>query len=204
MGRTLSFDEYLTEGATMPFEGEKHAGTIIEAPFRPDVWREDAKPALKAFFNVIKAIAGFEKVWVCVGPEVAKHQDFVESLKKLPNVQIVEVGYDDSWARDNVPVFVKTSAGKTVAVDFGFNAWGGTYNGLYDSWERDNSLGKNLCEDRLGYDRVALKDFILEGGSIHTNGKGTLLVTSECLLSPGRNPKLSQAQIEETDRKSVV
>lgn len=194
MGREIAKAEWESLKVNMPFEGQKHQATIVELPFRKDVWRLDAKPALKAYEQVIKSIAKFEKVYVCVAPEA---KEAIKDFSDIDNVEIVEVDYDDSWARDNVPVFVKSMDGETIAVDFGFNAWGGSYNGLYDSWDKDNALGEELCFKRLHYSRLALKDFILEGGSIHTNGNGTLLVTSECLLSPGRNPHLTKEQIED-------
>ena len=153
--------EILTaEGYSFPFEGEAHAGVIVELPYRADVWREGALPAAGEFVQVITAIAQFE-------PVIAACDDRARSRN-----------------------------GKVAAVDFGFNAWGGTFNGLYSSWDDDNALGRTLIADKLGYDRLADKGFILEGGSIHTDGKGTLLTTAECLLSKGRNPNLSKEQIE--------
>lgn len=116
------------------------------------------------------------------------------------NVQVLPIEYDDSWARDNAPVFTRNNEGKICGVNWGFNAWGGTYNGLYDSWDKDNSMGTPLLNS-LNIDEFKIKDFILEGGSIHTNGKGTLVTTEECLLSKGRNPNLTKNQIEDTLKK---
>jgi len=76
-------------------------------------------------------------------------------------------------------------------VHFGFNGWGGKF----PPWDRDAELGRLIAE-RLG-DRVVESELVLEGGSILTDGKGTLLTTEQCLLNPNRNPSCSREQIEE-------
>jgi agmatine deiminase len=82
-------------------------------------------------------------------------------------------------------------------IDWQFNAWGGDYNGLYESWDKDNAFAVKFCE-KEGFDYYSARHFVLEGGSIHSNGKGTILTTEECLLSKGRNPKMSKQEIENT------
>jgi agmatine deiminase len=81
-------------------------------------------------------------------------------------------------------------------VDFRFNAWGGEVDGLYSNYKNDDQLTKNLAK-KFGQEVYRLDDFILEGGSIHVDGEGTCLVTKACLLSEGRNPHLTQLEIEE-------
>lgn len=196
MSNPIDLKDYRSRGFFMPFEGEAHRGTIVELPYRLDVWRDGAKPALKAYWAVIAAIAKFEPVFVVYDPN-AFSSAAVDAFPKIPNAKLVPLPYDDSWARDNMPVFVTDGKGSLGAVDYGFNAWGGTYNGLYASWAKDNAVGQAFIEKELNIPYLMAKDFILEGGSIHTNGKGTLLVTGECLLSKGRNPNLTQPQIED-------
>lgn len=181
-----------------PFEGDKHLATIVLLPYREDTWRNKALPALKEFLEVCKAISQFEKVYVIYSKHVDK--DFLQNFK-LPNIELINIEYDDSWARDNTPIFL-ASKEKLLGLDFGFNSWGGTYNGLYSSWEEDNKLSERILKF-LNISREAHKDFILEGGSIHSNGKGVLLTTSCCLLSKGRNPKLNKEQIEEYLKKAL-
>jgi agmatine deiminase len=79
-------------------------------------------------------------------------------------------------------------------VDWQFNAWGGHEGGLYSSWERDDALARQVLQLE-GAERYQAP-FVLEGGSIHVDGEGTILVTEECLLNPNRNPHLTRAQIE--------
>lgn len=183
-----------------PFEGDKHLATIIELPFRKDTWRENAIPALEEYFNVIKAISKFEKVIVVYSKHVNK--EYVEKISNLINVDIILEEYDDAWARDNSPIFMIDNKGDLLGLDFGFNAWGGSYNGLYKDYENDNSFSKRILE-QLDIKRVAYKDFILEGGSIHVNSKGELLTTSCCLLSKGRNPLLNQKEITDKLKESL-
>lgn len=136
------------------------------------------------------------------------------------NVEIFLAETDDAWARDVAPTFlvknrpVQTDASdeaqtkrtenadgtmpeRTVrAVNWEFNAWGGAVDGLYASWEKDNAFAGFFAE-KYGYDYYDASPFVLEGGSIHSDGEGTVMVTEACLLSAGRNPTLSKAEIEE-------
>lgn len=90
-----------------------------------------------------------------------------------------------------------TEGPRTVrAVNWEFNAWGGEVDGLYASWDKDNAFAKYFAK-RYGYDYYDAAPFVLEGGSIHSDGEGTVMVTEACLLSGGRNPSLSKEEIEE-------
>ena len=135
---------------------------------------------------------------------------------KQGNIELFFAETDDAWARDVSPTFVKLSVPNPVnsnltgldhnsnsmhlstirAVNWEFNAWGGKVDGLYASWEKDNAFASAFA-DHFGFDWYDATPFVLEGGSIHSDGEGTLLTTESCLLSAGRNPKLSREQIEE-------
>ena len=103
---------------------------------------------------------------------------------------------DDAWARDVGPTCVVDDHGTVRGVDWQFNAWGGTVDGLYAHWEKDNAAARAICA-ALGMDCYDAQHFVLEGGSIHSDGEGTILATEACLLSRGRNPELSRAEIEQ-------
>jgi agmatine deiminase len=105
-------------------------------------------------------------------------------------VEIVELPLDDSWLRDCGPIYVYGDDGRRIAVHFGFNAWGEKF----PPWDRDAAVG-GLIAERLG-DQVRPAPIVLEGGSILTDGAGTLLTTEQCLLNPNRNPSLSREEIE--------
>ena len=175
---------------TFPFEGLAHEGTIILLPYREDTWEDGGLKAFPEFKNIIEAISNHEHVYVIKSPKVK----YDTSSLNMKNVSIHELDYDDSWARDNTLIFLKKD-NKIKAVDFGFNAWGGNVDGLYSSWEDDNKLGSKLSK-LLNIETYSDKSFILEGGSIHTNGNKTLLTTEACLLSKGRNSNLTKEEIE--------
>ena len=85
--------------------------------------------------------------------------------------------------------------GDVRLVDWIFNAWGGLYDGLYFPWDKDQLVPVKVAEiERVDRYKAPL---VMEGGSFHTDGEGTLLTTEECLLSPGRNPELTREQIEQ-------
>ncbi len=176
-----------------PFEGDPHQGTIILLPYREDTWRNQAQPAIQCYLELISLIAKHEMVYVGIDKRV--DLNVINLLKNKENITIFSVEYNDAWARDNTLIFIKKDA-QIKALDFGFNAWGGKVDGLYDDYEADNRLGQQLA-DLLHIPCISDKDFILEGGSIHTDGQGTLLTTKACLCSKGRNSHLTMEQIEE-------
>lgn len=177
------------DGFRMPGEFEKHAGTWMLWPERPDNWREGAKPAQETFIEVAKTISRFEPLTMCVS-----HEQFKNARNLLPaNIRVVEMPSNDSWMRDVGPTFV--SNGSSVrAVDWVFNAWGGLEGGLYFPWDLDDQIASKVAEiEKVDRYKAPL---VLEGGSIHVDGEGTLITTRECLLNKNRNPDKSQSEIE--------
>ncbi len=178
------------DGFRMPGEFEAHAGTWMLWPQRPDNWRELAQPAQQAFAAVAAAIAATEPV--SVGASAAQYGTARAALPDA--VQVVEMSADDAWARDTGPTFVADDRGRVRGVDWQFNAWGGLDGGAYRPWDQDEWVARKMLEvERL--DRYGAP-FILEGGSIHCDGQGTVLTTEECLLNQNRNPGMDRAGIE--------
>jgi len=174
----------------MPGEFEPHDKCWILWPEREDTWRLNAVPAQENFTKVAQAISGFESVVVGVSA-----WQFEKARKILPpDIKIVEIESDDAWMRDVGPTFVKNDRGEIRGVDWKFNAWGGLKGGLYYPWDKDSNVAASV----LGYESIDRYEasIILEGGSIHTDGEGTLITTRECLLNSNRNPDLSQNDIE--------
>ena len=183
------------DGFRMPGEFEPHAGTWMLWPQRPDVWRLGAKPAQRASAAVAEAIGRFEPVTMGVN-----HDQFENARAHLSDaVRVVEISSNDAWMRDSGPSFVVNDHGVARAVDWIFNAWGGLYDGLFFPWDKDDLVPAKVCEI-AGVDRYRAP-IVLEGGSVHVDGEGTLITTEECLLSPGRNPQLSRESIEERLRE---
>lgn len=186
------------DGYRLPFEGAAHEATVVLFPFRSDTWREKGVPARKEFLEVIATIAMHEPVIVGIHPRFYKQ--VLPLFDGMKNVKPISIRYNDAWARDNMPLFLlneKTKGMRTV--DFRFNAWGGDYDGLYRNYKDDDRLG-SIISKRLKLLSYYLPTFVLEGGSIITDGEGTLITTEACLLSKGRNPNCSKAEIEETLR----
>ena len=174
----------------MPGEFEEHSGCWMLWPERPDNWRLDAIPAQQTFSAVARAIAHFEPVSVGVSGA-----QFLQARRMLPDIiRVLEIPSNDAWMRDCGPTFVVNDQGCVRGIDWIFNAWGGLTNGLYFPWDLDNLVAEKVI-NLENLDRY-IAPLVLEGGSIHTDGEGTLLTTEECLLNGGRNPHLSKGEIE--------
>lgn len=191
------------DGFRMPGEFEPQDHIFMIWPQRTDNWRLGAKPAQRVFTNVATAIAKHTPVTMLVN-----NSQYANARARLPeNIRVVEMSSDDSWCRDCGPTFVVNDATDEIrGVDWIFNAWGGLKDGLYFPWANDDAMAQKIC-DLQGVDSYrtdadscpAGLDFILEGGSIHVDGEGTLITTEMCLLNPesGRNyPDLDKEQIE--------
>ena len=186
------------DGFRMPGEFEPHAGTWMLWPQRPDNWRLGGKPGQRAFVNVATAVSQFEPVAMGVN-----HDQFENARDLLPaQIRVVEISNNDAWMRDIGPTFVVDDRGTVRAVDWIFNAWGGLHDGLYFPWDKDDMVPGKVCEIE-GLDRYRAP-LVMEGGSIHVDGEGTLITTEECLLSPGRNPDLTREEIEQQLREYLA
>ncbi|MFT3907640.1 MAG: agmatine deiminase [Steroidobacteraceae bacterium] len=174
------------DGFWMPGEFERHSGCWMLWPERYDNWREQALPAQRAFALVAAAISRFERVTIGVS---AAAEPFARAAL-LPRIRVQRMPSDDAWMRDVGPTIVVNAAGERRGVHWRFNAWGG----IYTPCKRDQQVARQVLElEGLARYRAP---FINEGGAIHSDGEGTLLVTEQCLLNPNRNPKLSRARIE--------
>lgn len=175
------------DGFRMPGEFEPHGRTWLLWPQRPDVWRLGGKPAQRAWVELASAIARFEPVTVGVN-----HDQFDNARAQLPgDVRVLEISNDDAWVRDCGPTFVVDDGGEVRLVDWRFNSHGQV---SLATWEKDDKVARKIAEIE-GVDRYRAP-LVLEGGSIHVDGDGTVLTTGECLLNPNRNPDLSREEIE--------
>ena len=105
-------------------------------------------------------------------------------------MRVVELSSDDAWMRDVGPTFLVNEAGRLRGVHWRFNAWGG----LYRHYEQRPAVAQKVLE-LAGCARYSAP-LVNEGGAIHVDGQGTLLVTEQCLLNRNRNPALSRERIE--------
>ena len=190
MSRTLTSTPR-EDGYRMPAEWEPHSGCWLIWPENTDNWRMGAKPVQQKFVEVASVIAKSEPVTVCASPG-----QYRNARARLPEeVRVVEIEHKDAWARDAGPTFVINDQGGLRGVHWRFNAYGGLEEGLHFPWHNCEIVGQKILEIERA-DRYR-PDIILEGGSIHVDGKGTVVTTEECLLNPNRNPNLSKQQVEE-------
>lgn len=180
------------DGYRMPAEFEEQKQCWILWPERSDIWHHDAKNAQMVFAEVAHAIARYEQITVGVSPE---HYDSAVALLDK-KVRIAKIPHDDAWARDVGPTFVKNNEGQVRGIDWKFNAWGGLDEGAYSHWDQDDLVASQILEIEE-VEKYRTNDYILEGGSIHVDGEGTLLTTKECLLNKNRNNHLTQVEIED-------
>lgn len=179
------------DGFRMPGEHEPQESIWMAWPERTDNWRYGGKPAQKTFAEVAKAIAQTTPVTMVVSAA-----QFENARGMLPaEVRLVEMSTDDAWMRDIGPSYVVNDEGERRGIDWHFNAWGGLIDGLYYPWHNDDAVAQKVCEI-LGDDSYRAP-IVLEGGSIHVDGEGTLFTTEECLLHVSRNPDLSREEIED-------
>jgi agmatine deiminase len=173
-------------GFAMPAEWSPHQGTLMAWPCRAELWGDGIERARHAYTGVAQAISRFETLTMAARP-----QDAAAARSALgPEIEVLELPLDDSWARDIGPSFVRDAAGRLAGVDWRFNAWGGEY----PDYAEDAAFAERILA-HLGLERFAAP-FVLEGGSIHVDGAGTVLTSEQCLLNPNRNPSMSRAEIE--------
>jgi agmatine deiminase len=177
-----------------PAEWEPHERTLMGWPCRAELWGETMAQARTDYAAVANAIAAFEPVTMIAnpGPDTAAARAALTEA-----VEIAQLELDDSWLRDCGPIYGIAESGERIAVHFQFNAWGEKFA----PWDRDAAVGRLIAQE-LG-DPVLEAPLVLEGGSILTDGQGTLLTTEQCLLNPNRNPTMSREQIEDALREHL-
>lgn len=173
-----------------PAEWECDGPILLALPHSDTDWNYMLDEALAQYTVLVDAlVAHGEEVWLLVNDR--EYAINVLEGIDLSHVNIIEVPTNDTWTRDYGPITV-IRHDRVRALDFGFNGWG-----LKFAADKDNLV--NLALDRLRILPVGLyrnhREFILEGGSVDSDGNGTLLTTSKCLLSPNRNGGRTKKEI---------
>ena len=160
-------------------------------PHEESDWAPMLEEVEECFVRLACAIARFEPLLiVCKNANAVRHKLSNIAPQKM---QLIELPSNDTWARDHGGISI-TENGKPVVCDFIFNGWG-----LKFAADKDNLITRRLFDKGIFAQNVTYRnclDFVLESGSIETDGEGTLLTTSACLLSPNRNDTLSEKDIE--------
>jgi agmatine deiminase len=156
-------------------------------PHKDTDWNEYLEDAVKTFVDIAKTIAEYQKVLI-----ITKNTEHIKSLfPRKKNLSFVNIDSNDTWSRDFGGISVEQE-GKPFILDFQFNAWGKKFQ-----YDKDNKITQKMKLKGLlkGYSHQSIK-FVLEGGSIESNGEGIILTTTECLTEKNRNPRLKKKQIE--------
>lgn len=179
----------------LPAEWEQQNGVLVAWPHDTSDWAPILEHVEPVFTAIVTAISRFEKVLVIVPDEMQVHGQLLQAGAAMANIHLVPLETNDTWPRDFGPITV-LEEGNPRLLDFGFNGWG-----LKFAANLDNQITRRLfaagCFADAPIDTIGL---ILEGGSIESDGKGTILTTAECLLNPNRNPQLAQPDIEQAMR----
>ena len=123
----------------------------------------------------------------------ATYEEMAREIRKREELLIVGEPSNDTWARDHGFITLVDDEGHTRLLDFKFNGWGEKF-----AAELDNAINRRIYDEgKIKGEYVDCLDFVLEGGSIESDGKGTIFTTTGCLLAPHRNQPMTKAQIEE-------
>jgi agmatine deiminase len=205
-------------GYSMPAEWEPHEATWLGWPLNPTDWPDKLDTIRWVYGEMVRRISTGETVRLLVASraeEKLARRYLGRAGCDLKNVQFILHPTNRGWMRDSGPIFVKRQAAaktrraaarggksETAIVHFHFNAWA-----KYNDWQKDRrvpDMAARLLGKQLFNAEHEDKDFVLEGGGIDVNGRGTLLTTEECYLDPKvqvRNPGLGREEIDSTLKK---
>jgi agmatine deiminase len=184
----------------MPAEWEPHEGTWIAWPHEKTDWPSKFQPIPWIYCEIVRILSQSERVHILIN-DVATDRKVRRMLMRA-HVDMAAVDFfrcptNRSWTRDYCPIFVFDDEGRPVITNWRFNGWA-----KYPNWETDDAVPSaiaTLLQMEEVQPTVSGHRVVLEGGSIDVNGRGSLLTTEECLLSPiqARNPELTREQMEQ-------
>lgn len=178
----------------LPAEWEPQSGIMLTWPHANTDWCDCLQDAIACFLAIARKVVKRESLLI-VTPEVdVVKSQLVEADISMENIRFFECPTNDTWARDHGFISLFDEQGTPIVADFCFNGWGMKF-----AADKDNQINAKLMQTDLLGDVCYSdnRDVVLEGGSIESDGKGTLLTTSECLLAPNRNNFASVAEAEQ-------
>ena len=179
----------------LPAEWEKQEMILMAFPHNKTDWNDDLKSAYSVFVKLASAICYNQKLIILVPKKDREHVK--DMFCYHDRISFVYYETNDTWIRDFGAISVYKDGGRVIK-DFQFNAWGSKFE-----YEKDNLATQFLHKNwHFGISPIEQVDFILEGGSIESDGDGTIMTTTKCLLNPNRNNKTKE-EIEEILRKEV-
>ena len=183
----------MTPSRTFPAEWAHQSGVMLTWPHHASDWSTVLDEVEPSFIRIAFEISQREKLLVVAYDQA--HQQHIASLLRQHKLQVDRITLaiqpgNDTWARDHGPITV-LEQGEPLLLDFIFNGWGQKYPA-----ELDNAINQGLGKQAIFKTRMRSSPYVLEGGSIDTDGAGTLLTTRACLMTTTRNPQLDQQQLE--------
>lgn len=180
-----------TFNAVLPAEWAPQSGIQLTWPHAGTDWAHMLTEVQACFAAIAREIAQRELLLI-VTPEPEEVKKQISATVNMQNVRFMECETNDTWARDHGAITMLDAEGASL-LDFMFNGWG-----LKFASDKDNLITRQAVESGFLNGRYVNRlGFVLEGGSIESDGLGTLLTTSECLLSPNRNGQMGRDEIEE-------
>lgn len=172
----------------LPAEWEPQSAVQLTWPHEESDWAPHLELVVPCFVSIAREVLKRQKLLVVCKDALEVQQQIASDS---PNLLLVELPSNDTWARDHGAITIEEE-GKPVLLDFIFNGWG-----LKFAADKDNLINSRLQQKGIfGHTAMRHAGLVLEGGSIESDGRGTLLTTAECLLSPNRNPHLTREQLE--------
>ncbi len=206
----MSLETPASLGFTMPAEWEPHEATWLGWPHNPTDWPDKLDTIRWVYGEMVRKIAPGEKLRILVRSKTeasSAARYLLRAGAPVEQVEFITHATNRGWTRDSGPVFVRRRLGQaleTAIVHFHFNAWA-----KYSDWQKDRRVPDTAARylgKRLFDARTKNGEFVLEGGGIDVNGRGTLLTTEECYLDPEtqvRNPGLERKEFEAVLRASL-
>lgn len=179
-----------TRESFLPAEWEPQSGIQLTWPHKDTDWAYMLDEVQECFINLAREIALRGRL-VIVAPQPKEVVRLLQGKVNMENIRFIQCPTNDTWARDHGAITRMDEEGPAL-LDFKFNGWG-----LKFAADKDNLITRCLIKEGIlkgNYENHL--NFVLEGGSIESDGRGTLLTTSECLLSPNRNGEMNRADIE--------
>ncbi len=177
----------------LPAEWEDQDAVLLAWPDKETDWEPILDEVRVTYTQIVRAVTRFEPAIIAARSPRAVADRLAAAGIPAERVHIWQVDLNDTWTRDFGPITV-LDAGKPLLMDFAFNGWGMKFAAFYD-----NLVTRRLhAAGALGKTPLRTVGLVLEGGGIESDGRGTLLTTSRCLLQANRSPHLTRGDIEKT------
>lgn len=176
----------------LPAEWMPQSGVMMTWPHEDTDWAYMLDDAVACFVSIAREISKRERLLIVCKDEEAVRKALGDAVNERVYFRVMKT--NDTWARDHGPITVYVN-GAPYLLDFQFNGWGLKFPANYDNQITKSLYLSRIFSKKVGY--MSMLHYVLEGGSIESDGCGTVMTTSQCLLSPNRNDHLTQPQVEE-------